>query len=116
MYDFIKTAGTVVIFVVAGFYAFMYFRAGSVEFPYHLLPDAVKLDRMIAAELMQCALQNPDTDSLARWGIGMAPTETAAFLAQATLRSEIIQARDDACESVYEEQKSDRGIIDGQRR
>ena len=116
MYDFIKSAGTVLLFLVAGFYAFMYFRAGAVEFPYHLLPDAVKLDRMIAAELMQCALHNPDTAGIARWGIGMAPTETAAFLAQATLRSEIIEARDTACAAAEEAQKSGRGIIDNKHR
>ena len=116
MYDFIKTVATVLIFIVTGFYVFMYFRSGSVGFPYHLLPDAVKLDRMIAAELMQCVLHDPDTDSIARWSIGMVPTETAAFLAQASFRSELIEARDDACKSVYEAQNSDRGIIYSQHR
>ena len=116
MYDFIKTTGTILLFIVTGFYAFMYFRAGSVEFPYHLMPDAAKIDRMIAAELMQCALHNPDIPGLARWGIGMAPTETAAFLAQATLRHEIIAARDAACESADDAQKLDRGTIDLQHR
>ena len=61
---------------------------------------------MIAAELMQCSLRNPDLPALARWGVGFAATETVTFLAQATTRSEIIAARDEVCAETDEAQKA----------
>ena len=106
MFNIAKSAATFLFILIAGFYAFMYFRAGSVEFPYHLLPDAVKLDRMVAAELMQCALRDPDLSGIVRLGAGFAGNELVTFLAQATTRSEIIAARDEACAEIYKAQKA----------
>ena len=42
------------VMAVAVFYVVMFFFAESIPLPYHKVPDAIKIERMIAAETIEC--------------------------------------------------------------
>ena len=85
------------IVLIAIFYVVMFFFAGDIELPYRYLPDFIKLDRMIAAETIQCGLESGQISGFARLGIGITGEKTAILLARVTTRSQIIEIRDAIC-------------------
>ena len=98
-------AGTAIV-VVGIFYGVMYFFPEVIGLPYDRIPAFLKLDRMIAAEAIECSIASDGgIESGALFGMFM--SEAAGInnpsrivivgLTKITTRTEIIEIRDDAC-------------------
>ena len=79
------------------FYVVMFLFAESVPLPYGSMPDSMKIERMIAAELIECSVASGDQGIAASFVFGASKSDIASVLVDALTRDRLLEERDAIC-------------------
>ena len=82
---------------VVVFYAAMFFFAESIPLPYGSMPDGMKIERMIAAEIMDCMLAAGDEGMVASLAWGASKSDIVSGAIDIASRDQLLERRDVAC-------------------
>ena len=82
---------------VVAFYVAMFLFAESIPLPYSSLPDGMKIERMIAAEIMDCLLAAGDEGMVASLTWGASKSEVVSGVVDIMSRDQLLERRDVAC-------------------
>ena len=91
-----KFLGYFVMGVVV-FYVAMFFFAESVPLPYSSIPDDIKIERMIAAEIIECAVAAGDEGVIAGLAWGASKSDIARLAVDLMTRDQLLERRDYIC-------------------
>ena len=81
----------------AAFYAVMFFFAESVPLPYRSMPDAMKIERMIAAEIVECTISSDQDAAAGMFLLGVSKSDLAKLLVDSSTRQQLLNERDSSC-------------------
>lgn len=82
---------------VAAFYVAMFFFAESIPLPYDSIPDGMKIERMIATEILNCLLAAGDEGVIAGLAWGAPKSEVVRLMVDITTRDQLLERRDVVC-------------------
>lgn len=82
---------------VVVFYVAMFFFAESIPLPYGSLPDGMKIERMLAAEIIECALAAGDEGMVAGLAWGASKSDIARVAVDIMTRDQMLERRDVVC-------------------
>ena len=92
-----KILGYTVLAIIV-FYAVMFFFAESLPLPYRSMPDAMKIERMIAAEAIECAIGSDPNAGAGMFLLGVSKSDLAKLAVDSLTRDQLLEQRDDTCQ------------------
>ena len=96
MQNIAKFLGYLVMAIFA-FYVVMFLFAESVPLPYGSMPDGIKIERMIAAELIECSVASGDEGIASSFVLGASKSDIASVLVDALTRDTLLERRNAVC-------------------
>ena len=91
-----KFLGYAVIAIVI-FYAAMFFFAESLPLPYRSMPDAMKIERMIAAEIVECTIGTDRDVAAGMFLLGISKSDMVKLAVDSMTRQQLLSERDSSC-------------------
>ena len=79
------------------FYVVMFFFAESAPLPYGDMPDGMKIERMIAAEIIECLVAAGDQGMTGAFLLGASKSDIATAAVDAATRDALLERRDAVC-------------------
>ena len=98
-----NTMVTFLGYCIAGiivFYVAMFFFAESIPLPYGNLPDGMKIERMIAAEIIECLIAAGDQDLTGSLMLGAPKSAIVSGATDIMTRDALLERRDVVCRDV----------------
>ncbi len=91
-----KFLGYAVIAIII-FYAAMFFFAESLPLPYRSMPDAMKIERMIAAEIIECTIGADPDAAAGMFLLGISKSDMVKLAVDSMTRQQLLSERDSSC-------------------
>ncbi len=79
---------------VAVFYVVMFFFAESIPLPYHKMPDSIKIERLIAAEIIECTVAADSDVGFGMLFLGISKSDLAKLAVDSSTRDQLLAERD----------------------
>ncbi len=96
MENLAKCLGYIVVAIII-FYAAMFFFAESLPLPYRSMPDAMKIERMIAAEIIECTIGSDPDAAVGMLLLGISKSDMAKLAVDSMTRQQLLSERDSSC-------------------
>jgi hypothetical protein len=87
------------VMAVAVFYVVMFFFAESIPLPYHKVPDAIKIERMIAAETIECQVAADGNIGFGMLLMGVSKSDLTKLAVDSQTRDQLLVERNRECPS-----------------
>ena len=87
------------VMAVAVFYVVMVFFAESIPLPYHKVPDAIKIERMIAAETIECQVAADGNIGFGMLLMGVSKSDLTKLAVDSQTRDQLLVERNRECPS-----------------
>ena len=94
-----KPLSYIVIGVIV-FYGAMFFFVESLPLPYRVMPDAMKIERMIAAETMECMIADDADVGAGLFLLGVSKSDLVRLAVSLQTREQLLAERDSICPDV----------------
>ncbi|MXZ91251.1 MAG: hypothetical protein F4W95_10005 [Chloroflexi bacterium] len=79
------------------FYVVMFFFAESIPLPYGSIPDRMKIERMVAAEVIECMVADGSEEMTSAFLLGASQSDIAKVMVNAGTREKLLEVLDETC-------------------